>query len=348
MRARLWFCLKALITAWAGMLTAGGAAQASPTCSDEIVQVSLAPGASKSHQMFGRLCHPSSGPSTVLQILVHGFTYDHRYWSSSDFGPTYDYVEAATDAGYSTFAVDRLGTAGQSSRPPSVLMTLQAHANSIHDVIGAARNGVLPGGPYETIIAVGHSAGSAALWIEASLFNDVDGIISSGFGHPLGSGHNLLLNATPAFFDSRLRPLVGLDLGYMTTAPGSRAGLFYNTATSDPSVIATDEATKGLGALTEFGTLPTSEISTIAITAPMLLVMGEYDNIFCIQASLGGLDDCTSDAMLYVSERLYFPLVSDFETYVQPGAGHNNNLHLNAQDWFDRAIGWALARFPPQ
>ena len=331
---------------WAAALFGG--ASAAPICNDQLVPVSLIPGGAKSYEMYGRLCHPASGSSSVLQILVHGFTYDHRYWSSPDFGAAYDYVQAATGAGYSTFAVDRLGTAGQSSRPLSALMTLQAHATSIHDVIGAARSGVLAGGPYETVIIVGHSAGAAILWVEASLFGGADGLISSGFGHPLGSGHNLLLNSTPAFFDNDLRPLVGLDLGYVTTAPGSRDDLFYRTATSDPAVIAVDEATKGLGTLAEFGTLPTSEISTIAITAPMLFVLGEYDNIFCIQASIGGLDDCTSDETLYLSERLYFPLVSDFEAYVQPGAGHNNNLHLNAADWFDRAMQWALARFPPQ
>jgi len=284
----------------------------------------------------------------VLQVLVHGFTYDHRYWSSPDYGAAYDYVLAATDAGYSTFAVDRLGTAGQSSRPLSALLTLPAHAASIHDVIAAARSGALAGGPYDKIITVGHSAGAAILWVEASLFGGADGLISSGFGHPLGSGHNILLYTLPAFFDNDLRPLVGLDLGYVTTTPGSRDNLFYRTPTSDPAVIAQDEGTKGLGALTEFGTLPTSEISTVAITAPVLFVMGEFDNIFCMQASLGGLDDCRSDETLYLSERFYFPLVSDFEAYVQPGAGHNNNLHLNAQGWFDRAMGWSLARFPPQ
>ena len=329
-------------------LLPGRASAAAPVCTEVTLPVSILAGAPKSYNMYGKLCHPQSGPSSVLQILVHGFTYDHRYWSSPDYGAAYDYVQTATAAGYSTLAVDRLGTAGQSSRPLSALMTLQAHATSIHDVISAARAGAIAGGPYETVIAVGHSAGAAILWVEASLFGDVDGIISSGFGHPLGSGHNLLLNTLPAFFDNDLQPLVGLDLGYVTTKPGKRDDVFYRTATSDPVVIAQDEATKGLGALTEFGTLPTSEISTALITAPVLFVMGEYDNIFCLQASLGGLDDCTNDATLYLSERLYFPLVSDFEAYVQPGAGHNNNLHLNAQDWFGRAMDWSLARFPPQ
>lgn len=343
-RAASQFCLRVLFVLSAMAAAVGGHAYAS--CSDEYIPVSILPGGAKIYEIYGELCHPDEGPSPVIQLLVHGYTYDHFYWSSPGYGETYDYVKRANEAGYSTLAIDRLGTAGLSSRPPSVLMSLAAHATSLHDVIEAAQTGQLPGGPYEKTIIVGHSAGSAIAWLEASLFQDVDGIISSGFGHPLGSGHNLILNSMPAFFDVDFRPLIGLDLGYVTTASGSRDDLFYRAETADPAVIAYDEATKGMSALLEFGSLPVSEISTATITAPMLLVLGEYDNIFCFQASLGGLDNCASDETLFVSERLYFPLVGDFETYVQPGAGHNNNLHLNAQDWFSRAIDWTVERFP--
>ena len=347
MRAGVRVCLKYFFMALSCALMVVGTARAAPTCSDQLTPVSILPDGPKTYEIYGRLCHPASGPSLAIQILVHGFTYDHTYWSAPGYGDAYDYVKRATDAGYTTLAIDRLGTAGQSSRPPSALMSLAAHASSLHDVVTAAKTGQLSGGPYEKIIIVGHSAGSAVAWLEASLFHDVDGIVSSGFGHPLGSGHNVILNTMLAIFDNNFQPLVGLDLGYVTTAPGSRDDLFYRTQTADPAVIAYDEATKNMAALLEFGTLPAAEVTTAAITAPMLFVMGEYDNIFCIQAALGGLDNCASDSTLYASEKLYFPLVSDFEAYVQVGAGHNNNLHLNAQDWFDRVIDWAVQRFPP-
>jgi pimeloyl-ACP methyl ester carboxylesterase len=315
-------------------------------CSNISVPVSIAPGAPKVYSIYGKLCHPDAGPSDVIQILVHGYSYDHRYWALPGFGDDYDYVKVANEAGYTTLAIDRLGSAGGSSRPPSALVTFQAGAVSLHDVISAARNGAVPGGPYQNVVTVGHSAGTAIAWIEASLFQDVDGIIATGFGHPFGAVQGLLLNTFPAFLDSRLRPLVGWDLGYLTTTPGSRDDLFYRVETSDPAVIAYDEAMKGLATSGELLTLSTGELGTLAITVPVLFVMGEYDQIFCLGENLGGFVDCSSDETLYTSERIYFPLVSDFEAYVHLGAGHNINLHDGATDWFDRAAEWMSERFP--
>ena len=330
------------------LLSTGHADNGENNCSPATIPVSIVSGAPKVYSVYGKLCHPENGPSAVIQILVHGYTYDHRYWAFPGFGDDYDYVNAANKAGYTTLAIDRLGSAGASSRPPSALITLQAGAVSLHDVISAARDGGVPGGPYDKVITVGHSAGTAIAWIEASLFHDVDGIIATGFGHPFGAVQGLVLNTIPAFLDPDLRPLVGWDLGYLTTAPGSRDDLFYSIETSDPAVIAYDEATKGLGASGELLTLSTAELGTLTITAPVLFVMGEHDQIFCLGENLGGFVDCSSDDALYASERVYFPLVSDFEAYVHLGAGHNINLHDGATSWFERAAYWMTERFPAE
>ncbi|MEQ8176817.1 MAG: hypothetical protein RIA10_00660 [Amphiplicatus sp.] len=329
------------------LVSPAGAAQ-KPNCEDVTLPVSVLAGGPKSYSLYGELCHPDGGPSSVIQILVHGYTYDHRYWSNPAFGAAYDYVAAANEAGYTTFAIDRLGSAGLSSRPLSALVTMLADAVSLHDVVSAARSGAVPGGPYETVLSVGHSLGTAAAWLEASLYHDVDGLISSGLGHPIGNIHGLVLQSLPALLDWRLRPLVGLDAGYLTTTPGARANLFYRAATADPAVIAHDEATKGLGTAAEIATLLLYEAATLSIDVPVLLVLGEYDGFFCLQAGNGGLDNCASNATLDASERVFFPLSPDFEAWVQQEAGHNNNLHFNAEGWFAKANDWALARFPPQ
>ncbi len=318
------------------------------SCTDVMLPVSITPVGPKPYAMYGKLCHPAAGPSDVIQILVHGYSYDHRYWAMPGFGDAYDYTKTANEAGYTTFAIDRLGSAGASSRPPSALVTLQANAIALHHVVVAARGGAIPGGPYDKVITVGHSAGTAISWIEASLFDDVDGIIATGFGHPFGAVQGLVLNTIPAFLDSQLRPLVGFDLGYLTTAPGSRDDLFYRIETTDPAIIAYDEATKGLGASGELVTLSTAELGTLTITAPVLFVMGQYDQIFCLGENLGGFVNCANDETLYASERVYFPLVTDFEAYVHAGAGHNINLHDDATDWFLRAAEWMTQRFPPE
>lgn len=343
--------LAAVLAFFAIVLITGGQARAGdvekPNCSSAVIPVSIIEGGPKSYSIYGELCHPTGGPSSVLQILVHGYTYDHAYWSAG-LGDQYDYVKAANEAGYSTLAIDRIGSAGESSRPLSALVTLLAGATSLHDVVWAARHGGVSGGPYEGVLTVGHSLGAGISWIEAGLYHDVDGLISSGFGHPFGNVTGLLLQTTPAILDRRLRPLIGLDAGYLTTSPGARENIFYSLATSDPAVIANDEATKGLGTAGEIATLTTYEATTLLIDVPVLLVMGEYDGFFCLQAGKGGLDNCASDTSLYLSERAFFPLASDFEAWVQPGAGHDNNLHLNASSWFAKASEWTLARFPPQ
>ena len=316
-------------------------------CHDVSLPVSIAPAAPKAYSLYGELCHPETGPSQVIQILVHGYSYDHRYWAMPILPENYHYVKAANAAGYTTFAIDRLGSAGASSRPFSTAVTLTANAIALHDVIQAARMGDVDGTSYAQVLLVGHSLGTAITWIETSLYGDADGLISTGFGHPAGNIQDLLLNTQPALLVGRLRRLIGFDAGYLTTVPGSRAGLFYHEATAAPGVIAYDEETKGLGAVSELATLLTAEIATLTIDAPVLFVMGEHDGIFCRQESLGGFNDCRSDATLYTSERAYFPLVDDFSAYLHPGAGHNINLHKNAEAWHQRAIDWALMRFPP-
>ena len=355
------FAMKRIaITATAAALIVGGvpllasaqtpsaaAASSPPVCSDVHIPVALADGAPKTYTMYGRLCQPSTGPSKTIQILVHGITYDHNYWDLPGFAGAYDYSGAQNAAGYTTLAVDRIGSAGQSSRPLSTLITLPSDATSIHNVVEAARGGSIPGGPYTKVLMVGHSYGTAIAWVEDATYSDVDGIIASGLAHLLGNLQGLGTSLEPALLDSRLAPLVGLDAGYLTTLPGTRGSLFYNAPDTDPAVVTNDEATKGLVSATEMGTLPDYDVSTLAVTAPMLMVMGQDDGFFCLQAGKGGLDNCATNQSLYDSEAAFFPF-TQMQTYVLPNAGHDINSELNASDWYAAAAAWATSHVPPQ
>lgn len=330
-----------------GVPLSANAQTSSPSCSDVHIPVALADGAAKTYTMYGRLCHPSTGPSRTIQILVHGITYDHNYWDLPGFGEMYDYSGAQNAAGYTTLAVDRIGSAGQSSIPPSALLNLDSDAVSIHDVVQAARAGSIPGGPYEKVLMVGHSYGSAIAWQEDTAYNDVDGIISSGLGHLLGNLQGLGTSLEPALLDPRLAPRVGLDAGYLTTLPGTRGSLFYNAPDTDPAVVAYDESTKGLVSATELGTIPQFEVASLGVTGPMFMVMGQDDGFFCLQGGKLGLDDCATDQTLYNSEAPFFP-GADMQTYVLPNAGHDINGELNASDWYAQAAAWATSHVPPQ
>jgi pimeloyl-ACP methyl ester carboxylesterase len=320
---------------------------APPSCSDVYLPVSLAVGAPKTYTIYGRLCQPATGPSKTIQILLHGYTYDHNYWDVPGFGGRYDYSGVQNAAGYTTFAVDRLGSAGKSSRPLSALVNLLSDGVSIHDIVSDARSGTIPGGPYDKVLLVGHSFGTAIAWQEDALFNDVDGIIASDLGHLLGNIQGLGTSTVPALLDPRLEQYVGLDVGYVTTTPGSRDELFYKDSDTDPAVLSYDEATKGIGSATELGTIPLYEVASLGVHAPMLMVMGQYDGFFCLQAGKLGLDNCATPNTLYASEKPFFPN-SDMQTYVLPGAGHDINTELNASAWYDEAANWAISHVPPQ
>jgi pimeloyl-ACP methyl ester carboxylesterase len=311
------------------------------------IPVALADGAPKTYTLYGRLCSPSTGPSKTIQILVHGITYDHNYWDLPGFADMYDYSGTQNAAGYTTLAVDRLGSAGASSRPLSTLLNLASDAVSIHNVVQAARGGSIPGGPYAHVIMVGHSYGSAIAWQEDTTYSDVDGIISSGLGHLLGNLQGLGTSLEPPILDPRLSPLVGLDAGYLTTLPGTRGSLFYNARDTDPAVVAYDESTKGLVSATELGTIPLFEVASLGVTGPMFMVLGQDDGFFCLQAGKLGLDNCATDQTLYDSEAPFFPQ-ADMQTYVLPNAGHDINNELNAGDWYAKAAAWATSHVPPQ
>jgi pimeloyl-ACP methyl ester carboxylesterase len=123
-------------TAAAALLTvialpATAAAAQTPVCRDVKVPVTLVPGTPADQTIYGQLCSPAGGPSKVLQVLVHGVTYDHHYWDLPGFGGRYSYVRYMAAAGYSTLAIDRIGS-GRSSHPPGALITAVSNADVLH------------------------------------------------------------------------------------------------------------------------------------------------------------------------------------------------------------------------
>ncbi|HVW42217.1 MAG TPA: alpha/beta fold hydrolase [Amycolatopsis sp.] len=315
-------------------------------CSDVNIPASLAPGLAKDQTVYGRLCLPPGPPPTVLQLLVHGATYDHTYWDFPGFDGRYSYVRTQNAGGYATLAIDQLGV-GRSSHPPSALTTQLASANAVHDVVTAARAGEF--GPAFTKVAlVGHSFGSLTSWLEAGTYHDVDGVLVSGASHSLGAVAlaRIATHVRPAQLDPVTAPRVPpLDLGYLSV-PGARADVFYYLPNADPAVVQQDEATRSEGASGVALTVPVYIPSTLGIQVPVLEVNGVEDMAFCSQGGGGSLTDCADDARLRASEALYFAPAAHLETTVVPDAGHDLNLQLNAAVFYDRALSWFQQHFP--
>jgi hypothetical protein len=80
----------------------------------------------------------------------------------------------------------------------------------------------------------------------------------------------------------------GLDPGYFTTQPDTREQLFYDPATTNPAVLALDEADKDTTTAAELvdsvsliAEPPAAGQPSLQINVPVLVVVGADDNIFC-------------------------------------------------------------------
>lgn len=316
------------------------AVAAEPTCQAESVPVHMSTTDTTVYQLAGWACWRGSARGKPVEVLVSGFTYDHSYWDFPLQPGQYSYVRAATGAGYVTFNVDRIGS-GQSSHPPSALLTASAHVYVLHQVIAHLRV-EFTGSP---VVSVGHSAGSGTVLQEAADYADVDGVVLTGLLHqPNPAATGLFATFYPATLDPKFAA-AGLDPGYLTTMPGTRGSDFYNTATADPAVIAEDEALKSTGSSTELTTGDTAFLPSTSqsIHVPVLLAVGQNDNSFCNEEL--GLS-CASPSAVLARESADYSPDAHLEAFVLAGSGHVINLHPGACHWFDAVNDWVSRRIP--
>jgi len=315
-----------------------GASSNKGDCHDMNVPVALAPGLPKNQVIHGELCNPWSSAPDAVDLLVPGATYDSLYWDFPYSNYQYSYVDRTLGSGRATFAIDRIGT-GESSKPLSALVTFDADVYTMHQVVEWLRSDR----GYSDVTAVGHSMGSIVAVQEAATHHDVDRVVATGFLH--SPSINLVLTMGSGLQPAALDPQFagqGLDLGYMTTAPGQRETAFYSAA-ADPAVIAYDESHKDIvslvaaqGAVSQILT-PALLNSSQHVTAPVLTIVGNQD-ILC--GSLGIGTDCSSSTTVYNSEKQYFKNAASFSAYVVPGTGHNLPLHPSAGESFDVINQW--------
>ncbi|TKA83618.1 hypothetical protein B0A55_00437 [Friedmanniomyces simplex] len=72
-------------------------------------------------RISGEYCTPtpSQRPAYLdVQVLTHGLGFDKSYWNFGGDSSRYNYVRAATGAGYATLSYDRLSNGGSSVVDP--------------------------------------------------------------------------------------------------------------------------------------------------------------------------------------------------------------------------------------
>lgn len=319
----------------AGIAVPGSAhADTGINCRDVEVPVTVGPNA---YSVYGRACDPVAGPSATLQVLVHGLVYDHSYWDPAEFGERYSYVRRATTAGYSTLAIDRIGS-GRSGRPPGIDVTALSNADVLHQIVRAARRGEVVR-PWARIVTVGHSFGTVVTELEAATYRDIDGIIGTSWVNMPGLFPSAELMGWHEPVDSADgKPL---PPGYLTMRSGG-LGIFHQRDNVDPEILVAEDRQRGTDTVGEVAT-PTAVTLVQAmnpIATPTLLVLGENDLLFCTPPEHQPCDATT----VRESQRMYFAARTPPSTYVQRGAGHSIAHELNGTDGFDAMIAWLGAQ----
>jgi pimeloyl-ACP methyl ester carboxylesterase len=322
-------------------------------CGRYTVTVTLSPSDATPFQVAGQLCtrFVDRRNGFTVQVLIPGATYNHTYWDFPVGVGLYSYARSLAAGGLPTFAYDRVGT-GASSHPVSSKLTVDTGAYVAHQLVQGLRGGAVTGTAWGRVVTVGHSLGSQTAWAEAIAYQDVDGLVITGQTHfestlfrSIG-GFIHPANQDPSPFLQSLH----LDNGYLTTVPGDRGTpILYNAANADPIVIDADEASKDAVPVSELQTgaaLITSPTATLAIHAPVLLVIGAKDAIFCDASGADPAHSCASSQSVYQMERPFYAPGVCLATVAVPNAGHSVSLHrdaglvdLAARTWITAVVG---------
>lgn len=320
--------------------TAGSGTSTAPmTCSTYYIRVKMTAISFSTYQVHGKLCYSSTADARTVQLLVHGATYNGAYWDFRTIDPErYSYVMNAAQKGFVTFTIDRLGS-GSSDKPDGTTNTVDTAAYVLHQIVQSLLAGRIGGVKYRQVMLVGHSLGSIISIVEDATYHDASALLLTGFSHSLNPAAATSL--ADFLYPTQLDSQFGLfsPPGYVTTIPGTRSTLFYNTSDADSDVIAYDERHKDELALGQAELLTTIVLpQSLQIHVPVFLMNGSRDFLFC-----GGLVDCSSAQGLKSFEAPYFSKDAQLQTDIVPYAGHDLNLHLNAGTAYEKMFQWISA-----
>ncbi|KAH7099173.1 hypothetical protein BKA62DRAFT_621740 [Auriculariales sp. MPI-PUGE-AT-0066] len=300
-----------------------------------------------SFNIFFRFCTPALWTSRerTIQILGHGATYTHSYWSIGYKPEAYSYERAALAAGYPVLSYDLLGSGNSEQPSPTDVVQIPLNIQIAIAIVKHIRGGTLPGlnrslGAFDKVIYVGHSMGSLVLnGVMASEPEPnegngqglVDFAVLTGYAHlpihtPTIAGGDIQIarDTLPARF-------AGLDEGYTVI---SNRSLFYGREGSyEQALLELDVATQDVVSVGDAFTLAVGVVDALNFRGHVLAINGEYDTGNCEG------DRCSS----LFEEITNYPVAASFEAYVIPNTGHSLNMHLSSVetyalifDWLDR------------
>jgi pimeloyl-ACP methyl ester carboxylesterase len=263
----------------------------------------------------------------TLQVLLHGGTYDHEYWDAPQInGEHYSYADYMTERCYAVLALDMLG-AGASSAPPGDLADLAESASALEQVLTRVRAADLLWEPvFDKIVLVGHSMGTITSVYALGNYGPVaDALVATGWAHA-----PRIIPIDPAAFEGPLQQ------PYVVMPPPVRELLFYYPPTSDPDVIAYDNANMVSGLPRGLMLDVLDMMTALAIGDPEgINGLSLVDRVEVPVLSQLGQYDIIATADVAPQEAAFYSSSPDVTVQVLADIGHDVNLHLN------REIGWA-------
>ncbi|KAJ7832632.1 hypothetical protein B0H13DRAFT_1654124 [Mycena leptocephala] len=288
----------------------------------------------ENYNIYGVFCRPeiiAPRKAGVLQLLVHGITYNNQYWSPSvEEFQNYSYTAFACDRGLSSLAVDWLGV-GLSTRPAnSSDMQYPTVAAALSQVARHTKTAsLLPGvPPFKTLIGIGHSAGAAQLNFGAI----VDGaqspfaalILTSeaidGTGVPVAPSPTI-----PSARDDTPLRWGTLDAGYITVPNRS---IFYpaDPAAFSPRMELFDAFTRDVASVSTAVQTATVGLAVPEYAGRVAKIFGSADQLTC-----AGTRQCEDVGALTAAQSALWPAAENFELVVLERSGHDLNLDFSRE-----------------
>lgn len=295
-----------------------------------------------------------------VQVLTHGLGTDKSYWDFGGPDSRYNYIRAATKAGYATLHWSRPGTGLSSSGDPYSILQTDVQAAVLVEITRLLRSGELcpelPR-PRGRVVHIGYSFGSVLTNVLIAKYPGLsDGVVLTGLSHDFSFSSRYGI-ATNFHLAKENRPGLwgNYSSGFLTWA--DELALQYNTLKHpyfDLEVLARAEKEKVPFAVGELLTLGVPSLVAPDFKGPVLVSLSHFcfvpkqwcssrsDNHIltdtCPQLTTGDCDttmcggNCTS---ILDPAAVDFPSSSKFATYLQPNSGHALNMHLNASAYFE-------------
>lgn len=302
------------------------------------------------YNLAGLYCEPEvtvTERQNTIQLLVHGITYDHTYWSGGGLpgydGDKYSWIAYASKLGYPTLSIDRLGCGASDHPDPVTVVQNPVQVEMYHEVIQALRKGDIGGRSFNKVVYVGHSYGSVmGNTLSAKYPTAVDALILTGYSRFLKPSVPGVI-ITPALRPAALvaSRFSDLALGYLAmSSEDGRDQLLFTSDQSEWDSGLSDYDFVRQGTVTVGEAISSLFINDVATdyTNPVLVLTGHKDQIFCgLSLPSLGEANCGEGDSNYMAQTASLYPNAKYTWKDIPDAGHCLNFMYNADISFKAA-----------